>query len=106
MHVDPVHPTAGDEIPQPLQSGPDQRRATVPVIEELVVGGQAVPISGDPVAHRRDLAGNRVGGRLLLRGDPRVGRDYPVAHARLLPDRRSGAGAWESLPGSVADSVR
>ncbi len=75
MNVEPVHPATGDQVAQPLQGRPDQRRTAISVIQELVVGRELVTISGDPLPHGRDLAGNRLGTRLLLRRDPRIGSD-------------------------------
>lgn len=102
-NMDLVDDTGRYGVAQTLRRGAQQRRATVALVDERVAGIQRRTGSGNPLAQRVDLAGDRVRAGLLIARHPGVKGDTDLRHAHLLrrplPPRRGPA----SSPGEGGD---
>ena len=102
VDVEAPHQAHGDRVAQPLQRGAHEARPAVPLVDAGVLRQRAVALGGDPLAQRRDLAGDRVVARLLVRRHARIEGDAAANHACL---RTFGPG-WRFDPASRALTCR
>jgi hypothetical protein len=72
MDIEPIHPTRSGEVAEPFEGWTHQGGATVALVQERVGGREGEAVSGHLRLQGRDLAGDGMGGSLLLGGDPCV----------------------------------
>jgi hypothetical protein len=80
MHVDDADGRHRREIAQPLQRGPDQAGAAVPVVEEAQLRRDLVAVRGRARQQRLDLAVDGVALSLPAGGRPGVDRRPDRGH--------------------------
>jgi hypothetical protein len=97
VHVQPLDFAGGHRITQPLQCRPDQGRAAVPLVDELVVRQQQLPVLGNALSQRCELAVDRVRLDLLLGRYPGIQGHRYRAHGLVLRRVSAGTGCTAVL---------
>src|SRR6266508_3369209 len=95
VNVELVDTTSGGQIAQLLEGGANQSGATIAIVHKLLLGQHAQSARSHGRAQLGDLASNRVGRTLLLRGYPGIDRHLKRLHADLLSPRGAPLGCAE-----------
>ena len=84
VDIEPIHAPGGDQIPQALQGGPDQGRATIALVDELTFRRKSQSILSHTGMEGGNLTGNGVGLSLLLGRHTSIAGCLRSVHIRPL----------------------